>query len=419
MTTIRLFRLVARAVLPLCLCFAPVLPSKVAAQDEEPVTIGTRTYLRSEILDEERTLLVHLPAEYPLSSDRYPVLYLLDGEGHFQHVTGIVDFLAAQQRIPPMIVVGIANTDRTRDLTPPTATPRQSMPRPFAVDSLTIEFPTAGGADTFLRFLTEELAPWVEGRYRTADFRVLVGHSFGGLFAVHALLTRPQSFQAIVAISPSLWWNDDEIPNTAAETLASGLPPGSRFLYMTVGDREGTMVEPLRRFTEALETVRPTGLRWWYRVMPGETHGSVPHRTVYDGLEAIFAEYAVPDVLAVAGDLGHLEDHFAAASRTYGYDIPLPEVLVNRWGYLQLQLERPEKAVQLFQRNAELHPRSANVYDSLADALEAANRPEEALPNREKAVELATAGHDPRAAGFRTKLEALRERLEASDRLQP
>ncbi|WP_338273873.1 alpha/beta hydrolase [Corallococcus caeni] len=121
------------------------------------------------------------------------------------------------RHIPEMIVVGVPNTtDRTRDLTPPfSRTERVDDGRRLSEVS-----PTAGHADTFLRFLTEELAPHVEARYRTQPYRILVGHSHGGLFAMHVLTHKPESFNAYVALSPSVHWNSAELVRTAPEALA-------------------------------------------------------------------------------------------------------------------------------------------------------------------------------------------------------
>jgi uncharacterized protein len=365
-------------------------PPPSADRPADPVVIGEAITLRSDLLGEDRRVLIHLPAGYDRSTERYPVLYLLDGSsGHFHHVTGITRFLAHADRIPPMIVVGIANTDRDRDLKPAARTTRHTEELvPFG-GTITTDAPTAGGADRFLQFLVEELAQHIESRYRTADFRLLVGHSAGGLFALHALLQRPAAFHAVVASSPALWWDDAALVKRAA---ADGLPdfgPRGRFLYMAVGDEGGEISD----FASILEIADPPGLRWWYRLMPGESHASVPHRAIYDGLETIFADYATSETLVLAGDVTRVERRFADASRIYGYEIPPPERLIEAMGEVQLHLfGRPDRAVEIFRRYVELYPTSADAQDNLADALEAAGRVEEAREHRERANAARPAG---------------------------
>src|SRR5690606_31756899 len=180
------------------------------------IPIGACAVLRAEILGEARPYLVYTPPGYDAGDQRYPVIYLLDGDAHFHHATGVAAFLAAQNRMPPAIVVGIANTDRSRDLTPT----RQPQP------------PTSGGADRFLEFLASELIPRIERDYRTAPLRILVGHSFGGLFAVHALISRPELFDVHIAASPSLQW-DGELMAKRLEPLLAGTI--NEHLYFTLG----------------------------------------------------------------------------------------------------------------------------------------------------------------------------------------
>src|SRR5688572_19027745 len=81
------------------------------------ITIGDSLRLKSTILNEGRTMLVYKPASYGAGQDRFPVLYLLDGETNFMHTIGTVQFLADRGMIPQMIVVGIRNVDRGRDYT--------------------------------------------------------------------------------------------------------------------------------------------------------------------------------------------------------------------------------------------------------------------------------------------------------------
>lgn len=95
-------------------------PMGICATTEkgDPVVIGEKYQIESKVLKETRTYLVHTPAAYKIGKDAYPVLVLQDAEGHFAHTTAAVDMLSANGRIPAMIVVGINNTDRTRDMTP-------------------------------------------------------------------------------------------------------------------------------------------------------------------------------------------------------------------------------------------------------------------------------------------------------------
>ncbi|HSQ79121.1 MAG TPA: alpha/beta hydrolase-fold protein, partial [Candidatus Bathyarchaeia archaeon] len=199
----------ATVLLTLCGAAAP-------AQDE-PISVGARIKLHSELLNEDRTILVSLPPGYAQGSSRYPVIYLLDGDTHFLQTVAAARFLADQGLAPDLIVAAVTNTDRARDLTPAAAAP---VP----------EFPTAGGADRFRRFLTTELRPYLEGRYRTEPYRILIGWSFGGLFAVHALFSEPASFDAFITASPSLWW-DNKAESAAATKLFESGAPLKKFLY--------------------------------------------------------------------------------------------------------------------------------------------------------------------------------------------
>ncbi|NUM80787.1 alpha/beta hydrolase, partial [bacterium] len=160
------------------------------AQDSS-IAIGIRTQIRSKILNENREILISLPEGYSNNKKPYPVIYLLDAEEHFFHVAGIVEFLSSQKRIPPMILVGIPNTKRMRDLTPKTET-----------DSLN-KFSISGGANLFAEFLEKELLSFIEKNYRTCPYRILAGHSLGGLFAIHAWCAHTRLFNAYLAVSPS------------------------------------------------------------------------------------------------------------------------------------------------------------------------------------------------------------------------
>lgn len=357
-------------------------PACLAAQTDTTIAIGVRRSIHSDILSEDREVWIHTPAGYdPAGTARYPVLYLLDGRGHFHHASGVLEFLAAQNRMPPMIVVAVRNTDRTRDLTPPTR-------------DTAAQFRTAGGASAFLRVLRDELRPWVERQYLSEPYAVLVGHSFGGLFATQVLIEDPEAFDAYISISPSLWWDGERLLGEA-DSIFVRHPNLRGALYMTMGNEGGPMLAGAWGFARVLELRAPESFRWEWTHLPAEDHGSVPHRSLYDGLEWLFEGWQFPNLPALVAERGAdvipvLEAHAAALSERFGFTVRPLEGQVNQIGYILLRQDSVAAATRVFEWNVELYPESAKVYDSLGDAYDAACRWEEARASYERAVRRAT-----------------------------
>ena len=139
-----------------------------------PLVVGHRLTLHSSILDEDRTILLSLSENPQSGGAPMPVIYLLDGGAHFLHTVATMDLLSRRDKMPYSLVVGIANTDRDRDLTAVASSGRLS-----------------GGADRFLDFIESELIPFVETGFVTAPHRTLIGHSLGGSFVLHSLVIVP------------------------------------------------------------------------------------------------------------------------------------------------------------------------------------------------------------------------------------
>jgi predicted alpha/beta superfamily hydrolase len=352
------------------------------------------------------------------------VLYLLDGEGHLEHTVGLTRFLARGGQIPKLIVVSIPNTDRNRDLAP--------VPKPNLRDGgsgrlVSETLPTAGGADNFLRLLTEELIPNVDAQYRTAPFRVLFGHSLGGLFALYAFKHRPDAFRGIIAASPALWWNDGELADSIP-SFASGLAPLERSLFLTVGDEPEGMVGPPRRLDSALSAVPADRLRRKFTPLPDEHHGGTPHLTLYNGLKFVFEGWPLPENLlrplfspealqasSAAESTRVIEEvvaHYSRLSSRYGFDAL--EAPLNEIGYRLLGAKRSDAALLAFTRNAALYPQSVNAQDSLADALAQTGRFSEAVAQEERAIVLATQSKDPNLHLWKQRASELRARAAAA-----
>ncbi|MFC4307780.1 alpha/beta hydrolase-fold protein [Steroidobacter flavus] len=352
------------AALLFALLCAPLVATADDAVVSKPIEIGIETTIWSETLGENRPVRIYTP---PSQERRAPaaVLYLLDGAQNFVHTAAAVDFLIGTGRIPEMIVVGIPNLDRGKDLTP------------------------NGGGDRFLTFLTTELAPWVERRYRTAPFRIIAGHSRGGLFTLHTLLNHPEAFNGYIAMSPALWWNNQAILGDL-EAKLKRLPP-RRFLSITDGDEAEQLTNAVAKTVAVFERAAPKNLEWRYVRLKNEEHMSTPHRSIYDGLEYMFSGMQVPRDLLRAQGLKGIEQQYAALPARYGFDIPLPLGMVDWCGYYLMQQGKPEMAVEVFQRNVELNPLSVRAYGSLATALTGAGRQKEALEALNKAYQLAEA----------------------------
>ena len=190
-----------------------VFPSILGAQNAAPgapIPAHDTFTVASRVLGEARRINVHTPAGYDGARARYPVLYMPDGgiDEDFPHVVQTVDSLLAAGSIRPVIVVGIPNTQRRRDLTGPTR---------FKTDSAIA--PRVGGSAAFREFLRDELLPAIQARYRTTDERSIVGESLAGLFIVETFLLEPRLFRHYVALDPSVWWNGNVLVDSASAYL--------------------------------------------------------------------------------------------------------------------------------------------------------------------------------------------------------
>ncbi|MGJ8690398.1 MAG: alpha/beta hydrolase-fold protein [Gammaproteobacteria bacterium] len=348
----------------LLLFFVNLSSTTLAQQDSTPITIGQHLSISSTLLDEERGLNVWLPRTYGSSNEHYPVLYLLDGSAHFHTATAIVNFLSINQMIPEMIVVGIDNTDRNRDLTPPSQNEVEVM-----------RLPTHGGADKFQTFIAQELMPWVEETYRTHPYRILVGHSFGGLFAINTIVTNPTLFDAYIAISPSLQWNDQGL-SEQADSYFENIDVLPISLFMTAGNEGNQLLGGVRKLAGVLDEKAPQDFQWQFKHMPLETHGSVPLRSIHEGLEFVFSNWDLRNPIETYNQFGieAIENFYAVGDRRYKFERGIPinsfaSVLFNL-----VQQSRFDQALAMLDKSiSTLNPPAAMlVY--VADMLNANDR---------------------------------------------
>ena len=338
------------------------------------IVIGKSLPLASKVLNRELTVLISLPEGYDGGTASYAVLYDLNGF-LFTYDRGTVELLARLTEMPNMIVVGVPPLENGY------------VPMPFEDRK---EIPAR--ADLSIRFLKEELIPFVEKNYRTNAFRVLYGHSVGGLFTMYTLFNVPSLFTAYIAGSPWFQTNDQywlkNIEKMAKERTFDG-----KFLFMTVGKGEAQLTIDTYKELEKWMNGNPlSGLTWKSAWLEGD-HGSMVGRNIYDGLAFIFGGWKIPDTLMRNADVeaidGYLKTNMAKWA-TYGFDVSaaLPEQMLNAFGYNMLNRKEFNKAIKLFLYNIKLFPKSFNALDSLAEAYLTMGDKENAIKFYKSAVEL-------------------------------
>jgi predicted alpha/beta superfamily hydrolase len=196
------------------------------------------------------------------------VLYMLDGgmDEDFPHVTAAVDGLVRDHVVRAVMVVGIPNTQRRRDLTGPTS---------VAADKAIA--PEVGGSERFRRFVKEELIPEVDRRYATTQERSLIGESLAGLFVVESLLTDPALFEHYVAFDPSLWWNGGALVASAGASVAAR---NSRAVTLDLASSSEDRTPGARQLADALRATNSSWLDVHFESRPEFTHA-----TIFRGLE--------------------------------------------------------------------------------------------------------------------------------------
>ena len=237
---------------------------------------GKKDSIQSTILNEKRIVQVVLPRKYkPGSNDKYDVLYVLDGDWNTKTATDIEHFIEDEAYMPPVIIVGVLNTDRNRDLTPTHAADNK----------------TSGGADKFLGFLKNELIPYVDKNYPASGDNAIFGHSFGGLFVMYALLNEPKVFRSYIAADPSFWWDHGYMNKVAIDKLPT-LANLDKVLY--ISGREGQPYKGMGivSMDSILKSKAPSDLIWKDLAYPDETHGSVRLKSIYDGLKFSYAGFS-------------------------------------------------------------------------------------------------------------------------------
>lgn len=312
---------------------------------------------------------------------RYPVIYLLDGGALMGGLAAVQEFYN-HFRLPEMIVVGISNaSSRTLNLTPSEIESRHG--------ALVEE---SGGAEQFTSFLADEIIPMIDSKYPTTSHRVLIGHSYGGLFTINTLVHHSELFSNYVALDPSLDWDDQRWLGSALDAIVSSDMKGKglfvavaneiiRFSNLltvdTVSADTSEFSQGIRSslsFIDALESSPPQGLRFNWDFYPQDIHGSIPLVGMRDALVYLYdfwelknpSLYNNPDI-PTDTLIALIRAQSQARTENMGYSLPMEEELLEMLAFMSLDSGQPEKARAVLSLAAEYYPESGSLQGSLVD----------------------------------------------------
>ncbi len=311
-------------------------------------------------------------------------MYLLDAEAQFFATAGVVKYLSGLGVIPEMIVVGITNIDRKRDFTP-----SHTLMRANGEEDAS--FATSGGADAFIKFLQTELIPHIDSNYQTMPYRIIVGHSLGGLLALHAMAEKPALFPGVIVIDPSIWWDQFFVLRESQKSLAHANTL-SNSAYIALSNRVAldneSFVQSVGAFSDLLKNNQSPGLRSRYQNFDNEDHQTVPLIAIYSGLVFMFEGYRFPYEEAYENP-SIVTERYRKFSAKMGMEFKPPEPWLNYLGHSLLRKKNDVNgAIDVFRENVEAYPKSSNAYESLAEAYLVKGDKSLAIQNYEKAIEL-------------------------------
>lgn len=367
--------------------------------------VGIVDSLYSKTLNESRKIYIQVPASYyPGINQKYPVAYVLDGEKFLPTLNEVQNYYSGGFT-PEMVLVGISNDkNRVRDLTTSMISTKYGMP--FDEKN--------GEANNFRKFIETELIPYIEGKYPVTNYRTLIGHSYGGLFTLSTLINQPSLFANYLAIDPSLDWDDQKLLKEAQEKMASHNFK-NKGLFMSLSGQlhmqnaqitinnvmqDTTDFTLFSRsniaFSNLAKQYPENDLFFEWKFYPRDLHGTIPFPSMMDGLISLFGWYQMENTDKINSfdtskeELLRIIKYRAQKLKEhFGYSVaPYPEELLNMSGYMNLDMQQPEKAKMYFELAIEYFPESANAYDSMADFFEAQNDMANALRFVQKASEL-------------------------------
>ncbi len=309
----------------------------------------TQTFkIPSASFNEQREIVVSLPPNYHEEAFfNYPVLYLTDASSQLEHSAAMIHYLAGT--ISPMIIVGINHKQRFSELAPYKADKSRN-----------------GMSIKLHQFIVDEVKPFVEGKYRTADFSILSGHSLGGVFALGVYQESPQDFEAYLALTPSMAWGNEVLLTLLAKNFSKAQQPK---LFLSF---EGQSVFPTPRKSYAsikamLSENKHLIDSHHIELLEDEDHVSVAHLGSYRALKRLYKGWFLSMPAALSSETA-IADHYQGLSNKLGYTVKPTEYELRSLGEAFINRKMAKEAMKVAKLAKQYYPESHYSYSLLASA---------------------------------------------------
>jgi hypothetical protein len=231
--------------------------------------------LKSEILKVERTIYIYLPKSYNNSEEKYPVHYVTDGPATSNIFADLLSLHAFVGSMPEGIVVGLSSENRENNMNI-----------------------MSDNSELYLKFLKEEVLPFVDNNYRTNSFKSINGHSLGGGFALYTFLKNMDIFKLCIAGSPYPVNELLKIENKSDNTKTG-------YIYASFGEKENIDDGEFSSFQSYIRTNYKNNIENNINIQSEESHISNLAVNFQKGLEYFYSDwkFSLPENLETSIDV--------------------------------------------------------------------------------------------------------------------
>lgn len=370
----------------------------VFLNDEQVIT------LHAESLNKDQKIFIRLPKNYDKVSTKYPVVYLFDANDKtlFNYTSSVIDRLMWTHDIPDVILVGIAQNDRSKEL---------------GVEK------NEDYSNKFLSFVKDELPQEIKKRYRTLEFPVLIGHSLGGQFVTNAMISFPETFRAVISISGALSYPVGHPSFTKEKTILrlndflKSSTKSRMFYYYSVGDsgfQDELFQTGILRVDSLFNKTQPKNIDWKFDYLHGFNHGTTPLSSVPAGLIHVFKNWHFTDSLAMSivvyGKTDPLEAVTAKEKKIkeiYGAEIQIPGMVYEQLADYSFQKTNFKAAKVFYLKMISINAENDYPFGQLALINEKEGAFKEAIRYYELAVSKLKAEDKLKRSGYEAKINEL------------